>query len=114
MRNVISAVLRHVGFPLSSIGLLSESQLGAAGIAGIEEGLELPAPHQGDVYEAEHAEEVPTTLREATETLRNSTMLRKAMGDGVVDHYVRCAAWEQEEFDRVVTDWEIARGFERA
>ena len=93
---------------------LAQAGLIAAGIAGIEEGLELPAPHQGDVYEAEHAEEVPTTLREATETLRNSTMLRKAMGDGVVDHYVRCAEWEQEEFDRVVTDWEIARGFERA
>ena len=35
-------------------------------------------------------------------------------GEKVVAHYVRCAEWEQEEFDRVVTDWEIARGFERA
>jgi glutamine synthetase len=41
-------------------------------------------------------------------------MLRRAMGDAVVDHYVRCAEWEQEAFDAVVTDWEIARGFERA
>jgi glutamine synthetase len=41
-------------------------------------------------------------------------MLRDAMGDGVIDHYVRCAEWEQEEFDKVVTDWEIKRGFERA
>ncbi len=93
---------------------LAQAGLIAAGIAGIEQGLDLPAPHQGDVYEAEGAEEVPTTLREAVETLRGSDMLRKAMGDDVVDHYVRCAAWEQEEFDRVVTDWEIARGFERA
>jgi glutamine synthetase len=46
--------------------------------------------------------------------LRNSAMLREAMGDSVIDHYVRCAEWEQEEFDRIVTDWEIARGFERA
>ena len=38
----------------------------------------------------------------------------QAMGDDVIDHYTRCAEWEQEEFDRVVTDWEIARGFERA
>ena len=37
-----------------------------------------------------------------------------AMGDGVIEHYVRCAEWEQEEFDKVVTDWEIKRGFERA
>jgi glutamine synthetase len=26
-------------------------------------------------------------------------MLREAMGDDVVDHYTRCAEWEQEEFD---------------
>ena len=41
-------------------------------------------------------------------------MLRDAMGDGVIEHYLRCAEWEQEEFDKVVTDWEIKRGFERA
>jgi len=53
-------------------------------------------------------------LRDATETLRASAMLRAALGDDVVDHYTRAAEWEQEEFDRVVTDYEIARGFERA
>jgi glutamine synthetase len=32
----------------------------------------------------------------------------------VIDHYVRAARWEQEDYDRRVTDWEIQRGFERA
>ncbi len=41
-------------------------------------------------------------------------MLRAAMGDGVIDHYVHAARWEVEEFNRAVTDWELARGFERA
>jgi glutamine synthetase len=41
-------------------------------------------------------------------------MLRGAFGDDVIDHYVRAAKWEQEEYDRRVTDWEVARGFERA
>ncbi len=86
----------------------------AAGIAGIENGMELAPPVVGDVYADDSAPEIPNTLRAATETLRGSAMLRAAMGDAVVDHYVRCAEWEQEEFDRVVTDWEIARGFERA
>lgn len=86
----------------------------AAGIAGIEKGMELAPPVEGDVYADDSAQEIPRTLREATEMLRGSAMLRAAMGDAVVDHYVRCAEWEQEEFDRVVTDWEIARGFERA
>jgi glutamine synthetase len=40
-------------------------------------------------------------------------MLRAALGDAVVDHYFRTAQWEQLEYDRRVTDWELMRGFER-
>ena len=40
-------------------------------------------------------------------------MLRKAMGSEVIDHYANAAEWEQKAFDAAVTDWEIARGFER-
>jgi glutamine synthetase len=40
-------------------------------------------------------------------------MLRAALGDDVVDHYVHTARWEQQEFDRKVTDLELKRGFER-
>ncbi|PHP65198.1 glutamine synthetase [Zhengella mangrovi] len=86
----------------------------AAGMKGIEEKMELAPPTSGDIYDAREAPEVPATLRDATRTLSASAMLREAMGDDVIDHYTRCAQWEQEEFDRVVTDWEIARGFERA
>jgi glutamine synthetase len=41
-------------------------------------------------------------------------MLKEAFGEDVVAHYTRAAEWEQEEFDSVVTDWEVARGFERS
>ncbi len=85
----------------------------AAGLAGIEERLDPGAPLTGDAYAGE-AGSIPTSLRAATEALRGSQMLRAAMGEAVVDHYVRMAEWEQEAFDQVVTDWEIARGFERA
>ena len=93
---------------------LAQAAMLAAGIKGIEDKLELAPPTKGDVYEDAKAADIPQTLRAATETLRGSSMLRAAMGDDVIDHYTRCAEWEQEEFDRVVTDWEIARGFERA
>ncbi len=85
----------------------------AAGMRGLEEKLDLEAPITGDIYQAKRLKEIPGTLRDATKTLKNSKLLREAFGDEVVDHYVRAAEWEQEEFDRVVTDYEIARGFER-
>jgi len=86
----------------------------AAGLKGIEDEMELAPATRGDIYEDAKAADIPNTLRAATGTLRNSAMLTEAMGADVVAHYTRCAEWEQEEFDRVVTDWEIARGFERA
>jgi len=86
----------------------------ASGIAGIEESLELSPPLKGDAYAAESIDHIPANLRTAIETLKTSKMLRAALGDDVVDHYYRCGEWEQEEFDRVVTDYEIARGFEKA
>jgi glutamine synthetase len=85
----------------------------AAGIAGIEEGLELQPPTLGDVYQGETGM-IPGNLGAARDALHGSAMLRAAMGDDVVDHYARAAEVEIEEFERVVTDWEIARGFERA
>jgi glutamine synthetase len=85
----------------------------AAGLAGIEQGLDCGDPSAGDAY-AGNDDQIPMTLRAATEALRGSDMLRAAFGDEVVDHYARAAEWEQQAFDAVVTDWEIARGFERA
>ena len=93
---------------------LAQAVMLAAGIKGIEDKLELAPATTGDVYEDARAADIPQTLRAATETLRQSAFLRGALGDNVVDHYTRAAEWEQEEFDRAVTDWEIARGFERA
>lgn len=87
----------------------------AAGMAGIENKLELEPAFTGDAYKGgEDVRGIPTTLREASQTLNQSSMLRAAFGDEVIDHYVNCANWEQTEYDRRVTDWEIARGFERA
>jgi len=93
---------------------LAMAALIAAGIAGIEEKLELEAPFVGDAYGGKDIREIPKTLRGASAALQNSKMLREAFGDDVVDHYVRAAEWEQEEYDRRITDWEVARGFERA
>ena len=84
----------------------------AAGIKGIEDKEPLDPPSEGDTYEGKGGY-IPQNLRDAKDTLKASKMLREALGDDVVDHYTRAAEWELEEFDKVVTDYEIARGFER-
>jgi glutamine synthetase len=84
----------------------------AAGLHGIENGLELPPAFEGNAYESS-VERFPSTLREATAALEGSAVARSSLGDDVVDHYLNYARTEQELFDRVVTDWERARLYER-
>jgi len=93
---------------------LAMAALLAAGIDGIEKKMALEPEFKGDAYAGANVREIPATLREATAALDGSTMLRSAFGDEVIDHYVHAARWEQIEYDRRVTDWEVNRGFERA
>jgi glutamine synthetase len=92
---------------------LAFAALIAAGLAGIEQKLELPPPFSGDAYHHADLSEIPKTLRAAAVALRGSRLLRDAFGDEVVEHYAHTADWEQLEYDRRVTDWELRRGFER-
>ncbi|WP_075217203.1 glutamine synthetase family protein [Mongoliimonas terrestris] len=85
----------------------------AAGLSGIENELELEPAFVGDAYNGAGIREIPKTLREAIATLKSSEMLKKAFGEEVIDHYVHTAEWEQFEYDRRITDWELKRGFER-
>ncbi|MFN3548070.1 MAG: glutamine synthetase family protein [Mesorhizobium sp.] len=92
---------------------LAFAALIAAGLAGIDEKLTLQKPFVGDAYQASRLPEIPKTLRDATETLAKSKMLKAAFGEDVIEHYVHTARWEQFEYDRRITDWELHRGFER-
>jgi glutamine synthetase len=93
---------------------LAYAALLAAGLKGIEDKLELEPAFTGDAYVGKKLREVHKTLRDATAALKKSKMLIEALGQGVVDHYVHTAEWEQFEYDRRVTDWELKRGFERS
>ena len=86
----------------------------ASGIDGIERKLELGSPFVGDAYKGKALKQIPRTLREATQAAARSKLLAEAFGKEVLDHYCHAAQHEQAETDRVVTDHEVARGFERA
>jgi glutamine synthetase len=91
---------------------LAFAALLAAGLAGIEAGLELPPPLEGNAYVSD-AERFPHSLREGIAALEAGTMARTALGDDVVDHYLNYARTEQELFDKAVTCYERERMFER-
>ena len=91
---------------------LAFAALIAAGLWGIEQGLEAPPVFEGNAYESD-VERFPGTLREAIAALEGSAMARETLGAQVVDHYLNYARHEQGLFDRAVTCYERERLFER-
>jgi glutamine synthetase len=84
----------------------------AAGLHGIENGLELEPAFEGNAYE-DDGPKVPHTLRDARDLFAESQVARDAFGEEVVAHYLNYADVELAAFDSAVTDWERFRGFER-
>jgi glutamine synthetase len=89
------------------------SALIAAGLHGVERGLELEPAFEGNAYKATDKPRLPKTLREARELFAASEVARAAFGQEVVEHYVNAADVELAAFEAAVTDWERVRGFER-
>ncbi len=85
----------------------------AAGTWGIEHELELPPPYAGNAYDADDVTRIPSTLVEAIGELESSTMAGAAFGEDVHHHLVNTARQEWARSNTVVTDWELARNFER-
>ncbi len=85
-----------------------------SGLWGIEHRIEPDAPVTGNAYEATHAPEraLPRTLGEAADRFEASAAARALFGDTFVEHYAMTRRWEEREFRRAITDWELARYFE--
>jgi glutamine synthetase len=84
----------------------------AGGLHGIEEELELEPELTGNAY-ASDKPRVPRTMGEARERFHASKIARATLGEEVVDHYTNMADIELAAYNAAVTDWELARGFER-
>jgi glutamine synthetase len=82
----------------------------AAGLDGIERQLELP-PAVTNAYTAQAAP-LPRNLAEATARLRGSEMAKRWFGADFVEHYAATREWEVRQYEKAVTDWELARYFE--
>lgn len=87
-----------------------------AGLLGIERKLELGDPVRGSAYAVQDSlpEELqlPGNLRDSLRNLRASPEARELFGEAFVEHFANTREWEVREYERQITDWQLARYFE--
>jgi glutamine synthetase len=85
-----------------------------SGLWGIEHQIEPDEPLTGNAYDKKlpAKRQLPRTLTEAAERLAASKAAQELFGKPFVEHFAATRVWEEREFRRAVTDWELARYFE--
>ena len=88
----------------------------AAGLAGIDEGLEAPGPVEANVYHMSDGERrkrgidsLPASLLEAIHLIEKSELVRKALGDHVFNAFIANKKIEWDRYRVHVTDYELAK-----
>ena len=85
-----------------------------AGLYGIEQQWDPEPQTMGNAYEQQYPEQLalPRTLWDSAQALKSSAESRDLFGDAFVDHYAASREWEEREFRKHITDWEMERYFE--
>src|SRR4029078_13025832 len=100
----------------SSNTYLAIAAMIAAGLDGVEKGLELGEPVEESLFEMDAAQiasksikELPGTLGDALAELEADAGIRDTLGDHVFDHFVAAKREEWDEYRTQVSDWEVER-----
>ncbi len=85
-----------------------------SGLWGIENRVEPTEPVTGNAYDQTFPAELtfPASLAEAALRLKTSDVANELFGPAFVDHYANTRLWEERQFRRAVTSWELERYFE--
>jgi glutamine synthetase len=85
-----------------------------SGLWGIENKIEPDAPIEGNAYDWSQPAKrrLPRTLGDAAQRLKESDAARTLFGEAFVEHFAATREWEEREFRKAITDWELARYFE--
>lgn len=85
-----------------------------AGLWGIENKIEPDAAIDGNAYDKTFPKrlQLPRTLFEAAGRLKASKPAREVLGDAFIDHFAASREWEEREFRKHISDWEMERYFE--
>jgi glutamine synthetase len=86
----------------------------ASGLWGIENRIEPEPLIEGNAYQHKVPEHLalPRTLWDAAQRFKASEMARDWFGTAFVNHFAATREWEEREFRKHVSDWELARYFE--
>ena len=86
----------------------------ASGLQGIEMKLNLKSKVEGNAYEQKFPKSLhlPSSLMDAANRFNQSQSARSIFGDAFVDHYAASRVWEEREFRKHISDWELERYFE--
>ena len=91
----------------------------AAGLDGIEKGLEAPEPVEESLYEMDDSrirergiQQLPGTLSEAIDELEKDPVICAALGDHALSHFVEAKRHEWDEYRIRISNWEIDRYLE--
>jgi len=103
----------------SSNTYLAFAAMIAAGLDGVERGLQLGDPVEESLFEMDAAtiaakgiRELPGTLGEAITELENDSVICEALGDHVLSHFVEAKKAEWDEYRTQVSAWEVERYLE--
>ncbi len=95
---------------------LAFSVMLAAGLKGIEEGYELPAPIEEDIFEMTPAEReakgikaLPGSLGEAIQYTEGSDLVREALGDHIFGKFIANKKIEWDRYRTHVSDYELEK-----
>ena len=86
----------------------------ASGLHGIANEWEPEPQVKGNAYDHQHPEHLalPATLWDAAQCLKHSKAARELFGNEFVDHYAATREWEEREYRKHISDWEMDRYFE--
>jgi glutamine synthetase len=85
----------------------------AAGLHGIEHGLDPGARFDGNAYADSSLTRVPASLAESIDAFATSKIAVDAFGADVHEHLLNTGRQELAHFNRAVTDWERRRNFDQ-
>jgi glutamine synthetase len=85
----------------------------AAGLHGIEHGLDPGERFDGNAYADASLTRVPTSLAESIDAFATSKIAVDAFGAEVHEHLLNTGRQELAHFNRAVTDWERRRNFDQ-